>query len=84
MSNITFETVLNHVAFSEAMGGIAGRVDALFGSVEAQKTTGCLHYHYFMYAQRLHQYASLKEIGDNQKQNISVFRLLVLLLLGQS
>ena len=34
---------------AEAMGGIAGRVDALFGAVEAQKTTGGLHYHYFFY-----------------------------------
>ena len=31
---------------AEAMGGIAGRVDALFGAVEAQKTTGGLHYHF--------------------------------------
>ena len=49
---------------AEAMGGIAGRVDALFGAVEAQKTTGGLHYHFFMYAQRLHQFAILKEMDE--------------------
>ena len=32
---------------AEAMGGIAGRVDAMFGAVECQKTTGVLHYHLF-------------------------------------
>ena len=32
---------------AEAMGSIAGRMDALFGAVEAQKTTGGLHYHFF-------------------------------------
>ena len=31
---------------AEVMGGTAGRVDALFGAVEAQKTTGGLHYHF--------------------------------------
>ena len=45
------------------MGGIAGRVDALFGAVEAQKTTGGLHYHFFMFVQRLHQYTNLKDIA---------------------
>ena len=33
---------------AEAMGSIAGRVDALFGAVEAQKTSGGLDYHFFM------------------------------------
>ena len=30
---------------AEAMGGIAGRVDAMFRAVESQKVTGALHYH---------------------------------------
>ena len=46
------------------MGGIAGRVDALFGAVEAQKTSGGLHFHFFMFVQRLHQFATLKEIAE--------------------
>ena len=49
---------------AEAMGGIAGRVDAIVGAVEAQKSTGSLHFHYFMYVQRVHQYGTLKEIGE--------------------
>ena len=55
---------------AEAMGGIAGRVDALFGAVEAQKTTGGLHYHFFMFVQRLHQYATLKEIAEKLEEGL--------------
>ena len=55
---------------AEAMGGIAGRVDALFGAVEAQKTTGGLHYHFFMLVQRLHQFASLKEIAEKIEEGL--------------
>ena len=47
----------------EPMGGIAGRPDAMFGAVESQKTTGALHYHFFLFIQRLHQYATMKEIA---------------------
>ena len=43
----------------EMMGGLAGRADAMFGAVECQKTTGTLHSHFFLFVQRLHQYASL-------------------------
>ena len=46
------------------MGGLAGRADALFGAVEAQKTTGSLHFHFFTFVQRLHQFASMKEIAE--------------------
>ena len=45
------------------MGGLAGRADALFGAVECQKSNGSLHFHFFPFVQRLHQYASMKEIG---------------------
>ena len=55
---------------AEAMGGIAGRVDALFGVVEAQRTTGGLHYHFFMFVQRLHQFATLKEIGQKIEEGL--------------
>ena len=48
---------------AEAMGGIAGRVDAMFGAVEAQKSTGTLHYHCFIFVQRVHQFSTLKEIA---------------------
>ena len=52
------------------MGGIAGRVDALFGAVEAQKTMGGLHYHFFMFVQRLHQFATLKEIAEKIEEGL--------------
>ena len=55
---------------AEAMGGIAGRVDALFGAVEAQKTTGGLHYHFFMFVQRLHQYSTLQDIADKIEKGL--------------
>ena len=49
---------------AELVGGFAGRVDALFGAVEAQKSTGSLHLHFKLFVQRLHQYSTLKEIAD--------------------
>ena len=55
---------------AEAMGSIAGRVDALFGAVEAQKTSGGLHYHFFMFVQRLHQFATLKEVAEKLKEGL--------------
>ena len=48
---------------AELMGGVAGRVDAIFGAVECQKTTGSLHFHFFAFVQRIHQFASMKEIA---------------------
>ena len=44
------------------MGGLAGRADALFGAVECQKS-GCLHFHFFTFVQRLHQFATMQEIA---------------------
>ena len=49
---------------AELVGGFAGRADALFGAVEAQKTNGSLHFHFKLFVQRLHQYCTLKEIAD--------------------
>ena len=49
---------------AEMMGGIAGRADAMFGAVECQKSTGSLHYHLFLFIQRLHQFCTLKEIAE--------------------
>ena len=49
---------------AELMGGLAGRADALFGAVECQKSNGSLHYHFFAFVQRLHQFASMKEIAQ--------------------
>ena len=46
------------------MGGLAGRADALFGAVECQKSNGSLHFHFFTFVQRLHQFATMKEIAE--------------------
>ena len=48
---------------AEAMGGLAGRCDGIVGTVECQKSKGSLHLHFWCYAQRLHQFKSLQEIG---------------------
>ena len=49
---------------AELMGGLAGRADAMFGAVECQKSNGSLHYHFFVFLQRLHQYCTLLEIAE--------------------
>ena len=49
---------------AEIMGGLAGRLDAMFGAVECQKSTGSLHFHFFAFCQRLHQYATMVEIAQ--------------------
>ena len=36
----------------------------------AAKSTGCLHYHFFIYAQLLNPHSSLKEIGDKIIQRL--------------
>ena len=46
------------------MPGLAGRPDAMFGAVECQKSIGSLHYHFFLFVQRLHQSASSKDIAE--------------------
>ena len=41
-----------------ALGGAAGRADAMIGAVEAQKAEGVLHVHLFLYIQMILQYAT--------------------------
>ena len=53
-----------------AMGGIACRVDAMFGAVECQRVTGALRYHLFIYVRGLHQSATLKEIAEKLKAEL--------------
>ena len=52
------------------MGGLAGRADAMYGAVECQKSTGSLQYHFFLFVQRLHQYASMREIAELAEKHI--------------
>ena len=40
-------------------GGILGRVDAVYGSIEAQKSAGSLHVHFQIFVQCLHQHTRL-------------------------
>ena len=49
-----------------AMGGILGRVDAAFGSIECQKS-GALHVHFQIFLQCFHQYTPLSEIVNMAK-----------------
>ena len=54
-----------------AQGGIFGRVDAVFTSIEAQKSTGSLHAHSQLFIQCLHQHTSLDDIVTMLRQNCS-------------
>ena len=47
---------------AEANGGIFGRVDAVYISLEAQKSSGAEHGHMQVFVQCLHQHTSLEEI----------------------
>ena len=49
---------------AELMGGLAGRADALFGGVECQKSNGSLHYHLFVFVQRLHKFLTMRGIAE--------------------
>jgi len=49
---------------ASAEGGIFGRVDAGYTSIEAQKSTGSLHAHTQLFVQCLHQHTPLAEIME--------------------
>ena len=48
---------------AELLGGCVGRADALIGAVECQKSNGSLHFHWFMFIQRVHKYSTMQEIA---------------------
>ena len=54
-------------AFAE--GGIVGRIDAGYTSIEAQKSTGSLHAHSQLFVQCLHQHTPLAEIMSRSKHS---------------
>lgn len=54
-----------------AEGGFFGRIDAVFTSIEAQKSTGSLHPHSRLFIQCLHQHTSLHDIIAMLRQNSS-------------
>jgi len=43
-------------------GGAVGRVDGIYGSIEAQKSAGSLHLHVQVFVQCLHQHTPLQEM----------------------
>ena len=45
-----------------AEGGAFGRADAVFISIEAQKSSGCLHAHCQLFVQCMHQHTPLGDI----------------------
>ena len=47
-----------------AEGGIFGRVDAVYTSIEAQKSTGSLHAHSQVFVQCLHQHTNIYQIME--------------------
>ena len=47
---------------AESDGGIFGRIDAGYSSIEAQNYSGSLHAHSQLFVQCLHQHTSLREI----------------------
>ena len=50
-----------------AEGGIFGRVDAVYTSIEAQTSTGSLHAHSQVFVQCLHQHTNIYQILDELK-----------------
>ena len=50
------------------MGGLAGRVDAIFGAKECQKSNGSLHIHLFAFVQRLRQFSNMVDIAARLKE----------------
>ena len=53
-----------------SLGGILARLDALFGGVENQRSTGTLHYHFLAFVQRAHQHLTLQQIADMLQDEI--------------
>lgn len=51
-----------------AEGGIFGRVDAVYTSIEAQKSTGSLHAHSQVFVQCLHQHTNLYQIMEKIRE----------------
>jgi hypothetical protein len=50
-------------------GGTFGRVDAIYTSIEAQKSTGSLHAHCQVFVECLHQHTPLAEVLTTLQQN---------------
>ena len=51
---------------AKAEGGISGRIDAVYTSIEAQRSTGRLHAHSQVVVQCLHKHTSLSGMFTNK------------------
>ena len=56
------------------VGGVFGRVDAAYISIEAQKSTGSLHAHCQVFVQCLHQHTPLTEIFQLVESRLDILR----------
>ena len=54
-----------------AFGGIVGRIDAIFTSIEARKSTGSLHAHSHLFIPCLHQHTRLDDIITILQNNVA-------------
>ena len=50
-------------------GGVFGRVDGVYISIEAQKSSGSLHFHAQVFVESLHQHSCLQEIYETMKED---------------
>ena len=51
-------------------GGILGRVDSVYGSIEAQKSAGSLHVHFQVFVQCLHQHTPLHTLLEEFRSTL--------------
>ena len=51
-------------------GGVLGRVDAVCGSIEAQKFAGSLHVHFQIFVECLHQHTPLHTLLTDHRQEL--------------
>ena len=56
------------------LGGVFGRIDAVYVTIEAQKSTGSLHGHMQCFLQCLHQHTPLTEIFSMSTQQLDELR----------
>eukprot|EP00438_Fugacium_kawagutii_P033974 Skav228932 [mRNA] locus=scaffold2181:248822:258688:+ [translate_table: standard] len=59
---------------STVLGGVFGRVDAVYITIEAQKSTGSLHAHMQCFLQCLHQHTPLTEIFALDEKKLAELR----------
>ena len=51
-------------------GGVLGRVDAVYGSIVAQKSAGSLHAHFQFFVECLHQHTPLQALLTEYREEL--------------